>query len=99
MKRLLFLLIFPISVFSQDILMTGLVVDDDSNQPLPGVNVIIKNTAKGTTTDFDGIFELKTLIGDTIVFSYIGMKDKEIALRVIQLLSHLIKKLTYLVVI
>ena len=78
MKRLLFLLIFPISVFSQDILMTGLVVDDDSNQPLPGVNVIIKNTAKGTTTDFDGIFELKTLIGDTIVFSYIGMKDKEI---------------------
>ena len=58
--------------------MTGLVVDDDSNQPLPGVNVIIKNTAKGTTTDFDGIFELKTLIGDTIVFSYIGMKDKEI---------------------
>lgn len=58
--------------------MTGLVVDDDSNQPLPGVNVIIKNTAKGTTTDFDGIFELKTIYGDTIVFSYIGMKDKEI---------------------
>ena len=48
--------------------MTGLVVDDDSNQPLPGVNVIIKNTSKGTTTDFDGLFELKTVIGDTIVF-------------------------------
>ena len=78
MKKLLFLLIFPISLFSQDILMTGLVVDDDSNQPLPGVNVIIKNTSKGTTTDFDGLFELKTVIGDTIVFSYIGMKDKEI---------------------
>ena len=58
--------------------MTGLVVDDDSNQPLPGVNVIIKNTVKGTTTNFDGLFELKTVIGDTIVFSYIGMKDKEI---------------------
>ena len=78
MKRLLFLLIFPIYAFSQDILMTGIVVDDDSNQPLPGVNVIIKNTSKGTTTDFDGLFELKTVIGDTIVFSYIGMKDKEI---------------------
>ena len=78
MKKLLFLLIFPISVFSQDILMTGIVVDDDSNQPLPGVNVIIKNTSKGTTTDFDGFFELKTVVGDTIVFSYIGMKDKEI---------------------
>ena len=78
MKKLLFLLIFPISLFSQDILMTGLVVDDDSNQPLPGVNVIIKNTVKGTTTNFDGLFELKTVIGDTIVFSYIGMKDKEI---------------------
>ena len=58
--------------------MNGLVVDDDSNQPLPGVNVIIKNTSKGTTTDFDGFFELKTVVGDTIVFSYIGMKDKEI---------------------
>lgn len=58
--------------------MTGIVVDDDSNQPLPGVNVIIKNTSKGTTTDFDGFFELKTVVGDTIVFSYIGMKDKEI---------------------
>lgn len=58
--------------------MTGIVVDDDSNQPLPGVNVIIKNTYKGTTTDFDGFFELKTVVGDTIVFSYIGMKDKEI---------------------
>lgn len=58
--------------------MTGIVVDDDSNQPLPGVNVIIKNTTKGTTTDFDGFFELKTVVGDTIVFSYIGMKDKEI---------------------
>ncbi len=58
--------------------MTGIVFDDDSNQPLQGVNVIIKNTSKGTTTDFDGFFELKTVVGDTIVFSYIGMKDKEI---------------------
>ena len=78
MKKLLLILIFPISIYSQDILITGIVVDDDNNQPIPGVNVIIKNTTKGTTTDFDGFFELKTVIGDTIVFSFVGMKDKEI---------------------
>ena len=66
MKNTLLIIIFPIFLFSQDILMTGLVVDDDNNQPLPGVNVIIKKP-RGTTTNFDGIFELKTLIGDTIV--------------------------------
>ena len=58
--------------------MTGLVVDDDNNQPIPGVNVTIKNTTVGTTTNFDGIFELNALIGDTLVFSFIGMKNKEI---------------------
>jgi len=78
MKNTLLIIIFPIFLFSQDILMTGLVVDDDNNQPIPGVNVTIKNTTVGTTTNFDGIFELNALIGDTLVFSFIGMKNKEI---------------------
>ena len=36
--------------------ISGTVTEASSGQPLPGVNVIIKNTAKGASTDFDGKF-------------------------------------------
>ena len=55
---LLSAMLFFNSSFAQNTL-TGSVVDD-SNQPLPGVNIIIQGTAIGTTTDFDGNFSLKT---------------------------------------
>ena len=34
--------------------LTGSVTDADSNESLPGVNVIVKNTTNGTNTDFNG---------------------------------------------
>mgnify|MGYP003809187249 FL=1 len=78
-KKLLFLLLFlPFSVFAQTTL-EGVVVDSKSNQPIPGVNVIIKGTTNGTSTDFDGKFKLpKVKKGDQIVFSYIGYKNSSI---------------------
>ena len=78
-KKLLFLLLFlPFSVFAQTTL-EGVVVDSKSNQPIPGVNVIIKSTTNGTSTDFDGKFKLpKVKKGDQIVFSYIGYKNSSI---------------------
>jgi len=56
----------------------GTVVDED-NLPLAGVNVVLKGTADGITTDFDGKFEYpKTLeAGNVLVFSYIGYDTKE----------------------
>lgn len=79
-KKLLFLLLFlPFSVFAQTTL-EGVVVDSKSNQPIPGVNVIVKGTPNGTSTDFDGKFKLpKVKKGDQIVFSYIGYKNSSIA--------------------
>jgi hypothetical protein len=45
-------------------------VSDLYGSPLPGVTVIIKNTAKGVTTDFDGRFDVpEVTIGETLVFS------------------------------
>lgn len=78
-KKLLFLLLFlPFSVFAQTTL-EGVVVDSKSNQPIPGVNVIVKGTPNGTSTDFDGKFKLpKVKKGDQIVFSYIGYKNSSI---------------------
>ena len=77
-KFLLLLLILPLSMFAQNTL-TGVVLDGSSQQPLPGVNILVKGTTNGTTTDFDGNFSLeKVKQGDEIVFSYLGFKENTI---------------------
>ncbi|MBD0825401.1 SusC/RagA family TonB-linked outer membrane protein [Aestuariibaculum marinum] len=53
-------------------------VVDENNVPVLGVNVIIKNTIRGVTSDFDGGFSIEAEIGDVLEFSYIGFKTKEI---------------------
>ena len=54
-------------------------VQDDTGFPIPGVNVIVKNTSKGAVTDFDGNFTLSGVeIGSTLSVSYIGYVTKEI---------------------
>lgn len=72
-KKLLFLfLLLPFGALAQSIL-SGTVVDSNTNQPLPGVNVVIQGAQNSTTTDFDGKFQLGGLkSGDKVVFSYIG---------------------------
>ncbi|WP_128544729.1 SusC/RagA family TonB-linked outer membrane protein [Larkinella soli] len=55
-------------------------VTDRSGEALPGVNIRIKGTTRGTTTDSDGSFRLTLSDRKTpIVFSYIGYKTQEIA--------------------
>jgi TonB-linked SusC/RagA family outer membrane protein len=54
------------------------VVSDASNFPIPGVNVLIKGTQKGVSTDFDGKYTIAVPEGATLVFSYIGFKAKEL---------------------
>jgi iron complex outermembrane receptor protein len=77
-KLLVLLLILPLSMLAQSTL-TGMVTDQASGQPMPGVNVLIKGTAKGATTDFDGNYTLSNLkSGDVIDFSYVGFKSAEV---------------------
>ena len=57
------------------------VVKDENGQGLPGVNVVIKNTGRGTTTDPNGAFQLN--VPDdaaTLVFSSVGYLNQEIAI-------------------
>ena len=77
-KTILFLLLFPMLVLAQGISLEGNVVDTDSNDPLPGATVFVKGTSNGTTTNFDGNFELNALVGDTLVVSYLSMKTQEL---------------------
>lgn len=59
--------------------VTGRVVDASDGSPLPGVNIILKGTTTGTSTDSDGIFQLTVpSLSDTLVVSYIGYQRTEI---------------------
>jgi len=78
-KKLLFLfLLLPFGALAQSTL-SGVVVDSGSNQPLPGVNVIVQGANSSTTTDFDGKFQLGGLkSGDKVVFSFIGYESQTV---------------------
>jgi TonB-dependent starch-binding outer membrane protein SusC len=62
--------------YAQEKTITGRVTD--ASGPLPGVNIIIKGTKVGTTTNFDGTYSIKTKVGETLVFSFLGMKELSI---------------------
>lgn len=54
------------------------VVTDENNEPLPYVNIHVKNTSEGTTTNFDGAYLLKLDKGQySIVFQYVGYNSVE----------------------
>jgi len=56
---------------AQHRIISGSVVDQN-DLPLPGVNIIVKGTATGTQSDFDGNFSIAVSDGQTIEFSFIG---------------------------
>ncbi|WP_264620815.1 SusC/RagA family TonB-linked outer membrane protein, partial [Flavobacterium sp. 7A] len=66
------------SYLNQQTQVKGTVKDTDG-LPIPGVNVMIKGTTVGTTTDIDGSYTLNTSSTSKIlVFSYLGLKSQEI---------------------
>ncbi len=78
MKILLLLLIIcPLAAFSQ---ITGRVTSTTDKQPLPGVNILVKGTTTGTTTDAEGKFTISAHKGETLVISFIGFASQEIAI-------------------
>jgi len=53
-------------------------ITDTSNQPLPGVTVVIKGTTQGTVTNANGNYSLSNIPEDaTLVFSFVGMRTVE----------------------
>ena len=72
----LFLLFLSIGIFAQQS-VSGLITDNSGNA-LPGVNVIIKGTNVGVSSDFDGNFQINADNGQILVFSYIGYKTVEL---------------------
>lgn len=73
----LFLLIcLPFFAAAQKGTIRGQVIDGENGEPLFSANVVIKGTQIGTTTDFDGKFELQSAPGNVVLdISFIGMSS------------------------
>ncbi|HPW63550.1 MAG TPA: DUF5686 family protein [Cyclobacteriaceae bacterium] len=70
------------SVFAQETIIQGKVIDAASGDPIPYANIVFKGTSIGTTSDFDGNYLLKTTKPtDSIFASYIGYKPRHKAIK------------------
>lgn len=86
MKKITFIIVllsFALnSVFSQNIMVRGVVLNGSDNEPLPGVSVVLKeNTNIGTITDINGKFSLSTPPNAILTISYIGFKSQQIQIK------------------
>lgn len=75
---LLILCTMSMSLFAQDITVSGTVTEGSTGEPLIGVTVQIKDKAIGTMTDLDGKYTISVPSGETLVFSQVGLKKQEI---------------------
>ncbi len=69
--------------YAQSRTITGTIEEADTGSPLPGVNVLLKGTTIGSSTNDNGVFSLSLPAGTssgTLVVSFIGMMTKEIPL-------------------
>ncbi len=79
LRKLTVILAFvPMLVWGQSKVVTGTVTGSGDRMPLPGVDVIVKGTSQGTSTDFDGNYTIKVREGAVLRFSYVGFATKEI---------------------
>ncbi|PAU95596.1 SusC/RagA family TonB-linked outer membrane protein [Aliifodinibius salipaludis] len=67
------------SVQAQDMEVSGTVFDGQTEGTLPGVNISVKGTTRGTTTNAEGKYQLSVeSLSDTLVFSFVGYEVQEI---------------------
>ncbi len=66
------------AVFAQEVTIKGKVTSKADGEPILGANVIIKGTKRGTSTDFDGNYEIKIKQGEILEVSYLGFKSKSV---------------------
>jgi Ca-activated chloride channel family protein len=61
-------------------IITGVVVDDQQ-LPLPGVNVVVKGTTRGTQTDYDGKYSIAVNPNEQLAFSFVGYKSTTVPVK------------------
>ena len=80
LRFLLLSLIFATTIFAQNGTVTGTILDKEfNNEPLPFVNIVIKGTKQGASTDENGKYSISLKPGNyTLVIGYLGYETKEI---------------------
>lgn len=77
-RIILVLLLLPLSIFAQQTI-TGKVTEESTGEGLPGVDIIVKGTTRGTSTDFDGNYSLDNInTDDVLIFSFMGYSTTEV---------------------
>lgn len=84
----IFALLFTVVCIAQETTgsIAGKLTDKEfNNEPLPFANVLIKGTTTGTTSDVDGLYEIKDLAPGsyTVIFSFVGYETVEMPAEVI----------------
>jgi len=74
-----FMLLSASALWAQTVQITGTVTSAEDGMPVIGASVVIKGTTVGTATDIEGKYTLTVpQNASTLVFSFIGLKDKEV---------------------
>ncbi len=76
----LMLCLLSLPLLAQDVAVSGRVTTKEDGSGLPGVNVSVRGTTRGTSTNVDGSYQLNAPSGSTLVFSFIGFTTQEIPL-------------------
>ncbi|MGB0403188.1 MAG: DUF5686 family protein [Salibacteraceae bacterium] len=76
------ILCFAVNLNAQKTIVSGKVIDAETNQPLPFVNIAYKNSKIGTSTDLDGNYRIETYYPtDSLVASFIGYLPQSFKVR------------------
>ncbi len=80
LSSLLLSLVFCLPLWAQDLTVSGRITAVEDGSPLPGVNVIVKGTTKGTTSSADGTYQITVGKGTVLQFSFIGFLNQSVTI-------------------
>lgn len=72
------LIVIVLRESTPSIQVSGLVIASDTREPLPGVNITVKDTNRGTITDVNGRYSIEVPPDASLVFSFVGYVPQEL---------------------
>lgn len=75
----LFMCLSLVAFSQQDKYISGTVIDATSGETLPGVNIFIKGTNRGTATDINGKYRIQVAPADSLIFTFVGYQKTAVA--------------------
>ena len=69
-----------VQAYSQSFTISGTIIDGESNEPLIGAGILVKGAGRGTFTNIDGKYSLEVKRGETLVLSFVGYQNQEVAI-------------------